>query len=135
MTLPVAVQKSRGVALQVIDYAVEPFQGILTAAGTLQITADYVDPDQIWRIERLVVESTSAQQLTLKVTDGTHTRDYGIMPFPNPTSFPQVAEYPRPMTLLGNQQWTLQVGGLSVGDTVSGTLQYQVVTRVPAGAP
>ncbi|SRR5579859_899442 len=135
MTLPRAVQSSVGVALRTIDYPVEPFQGILTAAGTLQITADYVDPDKIWRIERLVVKSTSANQLTLEVTDGTHTRDYGIMPPPNPNTFPQVAEYPRPMTILGNQQWTLLVGGLNVGDVVSGTLQYELVTRVPASSP
>jgi hypothetical protein len=135
MTLPRAVQLAQGVALRTVDYVVEPFQGVLTAAGTLQITADYVQPDQIWRIERLVVESTTANQLTLKVTDGTHTRDYGIMPAPAPLAFPQVAEYPRPMTILGSQQWTFQIGGLNIGDVVSGTLQYEIVMRVPAGSP
>lgn len=136
MTLPKAVQLTQGVALQVIDYKVDPYQGTLAATGgTLQITADQIDPNQYWRVERLVVETTSANQLTLKVTDGTHTRDYGRMPLPQPNplgTFPQVAEYPQPMTLLGGQQWTLLVGGLSVGDVVSGTLQYEIVARVPA---
>lgn len=138
MTLPVAVQRAQGVALQVVDYRVEPLQAVADATGIVTLrTQRSVDPDQLWRIERLVVQSTSANRLSLQVTDGSTAgtgginlglRDYGQMP----AVFPQVAEYPALLTLLGGQQFTLIATGAAAGDIVGASVQYAIMMRVPA---
>lgn len=129
MTLPRAVQLTHGVELRVIYLAVERLQATADATGTAILQTRYsTDPDQIWRIERLVVQSTSTNTLRLTVSDGTNTRDYGQMP----AAFPQVAEYPQPMTILGGQWFTLTVTGAVAGDVITGTVQYQIVAKVPA---
>jgi len=136
MTLPVSVQRSQGVDLRVIDYRAEPLQGTADASGSVTLTTQRsVDPDQIWRIERLTVQSTSANKLNLQVTDGSTPngpvnlglRDFGQLP----AGFPQVAEYPQPMTLLGNQQFTLIASGGAAGDIVTASVQYAIVMKVP----
>lgn len=138
MTLPVAVQRSQGVALQVVDFKVEPMLALANAAGIATLTTKRaVDPDQLWRVERLVVQSSSGNQLNLTVTDGTQPNDKGInlglRDFGKaPAGYPQVAEYPCPMTLLGDQQFTLIASGAAAGDQVAATVQYMIVMRVPA---
>lgn len=137
MTLPKAVQLTRGVELRVIDYQVERMQAIADATGTAVLTTKYaVDPVQMWRGERLVVQSNSANKLTLQVTDGSESgtgginlglRDYGEAP----AGFSQVAEYPSKLTLLGGQQFTLTVTGAHEGDIVGACFQYAIVMKVP----
>lgn len=137
MTLPLAVQRTRGVVLQVVDYKVEPMKGIADTTGTATLTTQLsVDPDQIWRIERLVVQSSSGRKLNLQVTDGTSPSgpiNFGLRDFgQEPPGFPQVAEYPSMLTLLGGQQFTLIATGALAGDIVAASLQYAIVMKVPA---
>src|SRR5438445_720140 len=48
MTLPLAVQHTRGVVLQVVDFKVEPMRAVADATGTATLTTPYsVDPAQI----------------------------------------------------------------------------------------
>lgn len=131
MTLPVAVQTAYGVELRVIDIQVKNLQAVANATGTATVqAADSVDPTQMWRIERLVVSSTSTQQLTLQIENGQgDLRDYGICP----AGYPQVAEYPRTLTLLGGEQFTLIATEAEEGDVVKVSVQYQIVARVPGG--
>jgi hypothetical protein len=135
--LPLSVQRLRGVLLQVVDYKVEPMQALADATGTATLTTKFsVDPDQIWRCERLVVQSASGNKLGLQVTDGTSAsgpinfglRDYGQMP----AGFSQVAEWPAMLTLLGGQQFTLIATGAAANDVVAASLQYTIVMKVPA---
>ena len=137
MTLPRAVQRAYGIELRVIDYQVERMEGVANASGVATLTTKYsVDPDLIWRGERLVVQHNSANKLTLQVTDGSEAglaginlglRDYGQAP----ASFSQVAEYPALLTLLGGQQFTLIASGAAPGDVVGASFQYAIVMRVP----
>ena len=137
MPLPVAVQRARGVELRVVDYRVEPMQALADSTGTATLTSKLaVDPDQIWRVERLVVQSTSGNLLNLQVTDGNTPSggiNFGLRDFgQQPKGFPQVAEYPAYLTLLGGQQFTLIATGAVANDVVAASLQYQIVMRVPA---
>lgn len=138
MTIPIAVQRAKGVALQVVDIQVEPMLALADATGTATLTTKRpVDPDQLWRVERLVVQSSSGKQLNLTVTDGSQANSQGInlglRDFGKaPAGYPQVAEYPCPMTLLGNQQFTLIATGASAGDQVAATVQYMIMMRVQA---
>lgn len=137
MTLPRPVQLSRGVELRVIDYKVETMEAEADMTGTATLTTKFaVDPDKIWRGERLVVQSNSANKLTLQVTDGSTPgagninlglRDFGL----EPAGFPQVAEYPSMLTLLGSQQFTLIATGANPGDIVGASFQYAIVMKVP----
>jgi len=137
MTLPVSVQRTRGVQLLVIDYKVETMQAIADATGTATLTTKYaVDPDLIWRGERLVVQSNSANKLNLQVTDGSSAGaggiNFGLRDFGQaPTGFSQVAEYPAMLTLLGGQQFTLIATGAAVGDIVGASFQYAIMMKVP----
>lgn len=134
VTLPIAVQNAYGVQLRVIALCADPIQARADATGTATLlTKNSVDPDQMWRIERLTVTSTSGNQLSLTVTDGSFTRDAGVRPKPNPKEFPAVAEYVNPVTLLGSQQFTLIATGAEPGDVVTAIVQYQIVARVPGG--
>lgn len=138
MTWPRSVQHTYGVTLRVVDYQVEPLQGVAGASGIVTLTTkSSVDPVQLWRVERLVVQSNSANKLNLQVTDGSQAgggninlglRDFGQ----EPAGFPQVAEYPCPMTLLGGQQFTLIASGAASGDIVGASVQYAIMMRVPA---
>jgi len=135
--LPRPVQLTHGVELRVIDYKVETMQAIADASGTATLTAKFsVDPDQLWRGERLVVQSNSANKLSLQVTDGSTAgagginlglRDFGQ----EPPAFAQVAEYPSMLTLLGGQQFTLIATGAAQGDIVAASFQYAIVMKVP----
>lgn len=137
--LPRAVQTTYGVELRVIELKVEPLQATADASGTATLTTQRtVDPGQIWRVERLVVQSNSANKLSLQVTDGTSAnptlntglRDYGQMP----AGYPQVAEYPAGLTMLGNQQFTLIATGAAKDDVVTACVQYAIVMKVPVPA-
>lgn len=137
MTLPRPVQITHGIELRVIDYKVETMVAIADATGTATLTAKLaVDPDQIWRGERLVVQHDSPNKLSLQVTDGSQPgtgginlglRDYGQAP----AGFSQVAEYPSDLTLLGGQQFTLIATGARQGDIVGASFQYAIVMKVP----
>lgn len=135
--LPRAVQTTYGVELRVVDYVVENMQAIANSAGVATLTTKYaVDPDKLWRGERLVVQSNSANKLSLQVTDGSTAgagginlglRDFGQ----EPPAFAQVAEYPSMLTLLGGQQFTLIATGAAPGDIVAASFQYAIVMKVP----
>jgi len=141
MTLPRNVQRAYGIELRVIDYKVETMQAIADATGTATLTAKYaVDPDLIWRGERLVVQSNSVNKLNLQVTDGSSAgagginlglRDFGQMP----AGFSQVAEYPAMLTLLGSQQFTLIATGAEPGDIVGASFQYAIMMKAPVKTP
>lgn len=141
MTLPRNIQRTYGVELRVVDYKVETMEALADASGTATLTTKYaVDPDLIWRGERLVVQSNSANKLDLKVTDGSTPgagninlglRDYGQAP----TGFSQVAEYPAKLTLLGSQQFTLIATGANEGDIVGASFQYAIMMKVPVKTP
>lgn len=135
--LPRSVQRAYGVELRVVDYRVEPMEAVANASGTATLTTKRsVDPDMIWRGERLVVQHNSANKLSLQVTDGSTAgagninlglRDYGQAP----SGFSQVAEYPADLTLLGGQQFTLIVTGANPGDIVGASFQYAIMMKVP----
>ncbi|MGH3414886.1 MAG: hypothetical protein ACRDVE_18020 [Actinocrinis sp.] len=136
MTYPRAAARTHGVELRVIDYKVEPMQAIADATGTATLTTQRsVQADEIWRIERLVMQAVSGRKLDLAVTDGATNsgainiglRDFGQMP----AGFPQVAEYPQAVTLLPSQQYTVIATGAAAGDVVTGLVQYAIMMKVP----
>jgi hypothetical protein len=134
--LPRAIQQTQGVALQVVDYAFWDDNGVAGSSGTVTLTADPIDSLQLWRVERIVVQVNSTNQTTCTVYGGNGTpiaiqaRDWT----PIPAGFVAVAEYPQPMTILGATSMTIQVTGCTAGDTVTTSVQYALVQRVPAGS-
>ena len=132
MALPRALALSSGVGLQVIDYQIRPAQAKADATGTALVAYDIIDPDYLWRVERLVVEHNSANQLAIGVYGGsgapqvTDLRDWT----PLPTGFIGVAEYPQPMTILGGSFLSIQATGANPGDVLTVSAQWALVQRV-----
>ena len=137
MPLPVALQLSQGVALQVVDYQVQPLTGKLDATGSLVLSYDTIDPTQLWRVERVVVQHASAKQLTCTVYGGNDPRTPQARDVrdwtPIPSGFIAVAEYPQPMTVLGGSFLSVQLTGGNQNDTVVVSAQWALVQRVVAG--
>lgn len=137
MPLPVALQLTQGVALQVVDYQVQPITGTLDATGSVLLTYDTIDPTQLWRVERVVVQHSSAKQLTCTVYGGNDPRTPQARDIrdwtPIPSGFIAVAEYPQPMTILGGSFLSAKLTGGTQGDTVAMSAQWALVQRVPAG--
>lgn len=133
MPLPVAIQRSAGVVLQEIDYPVEDMQAKANAAGVATVIYETVDPAEIWRVERIIVQHNSAKQLTVTVYVGTGSpiaiqgRDWT----PLPPGVVGVAEYPRYLTIPGGSGLTIQATGANSGDVVTVSVQYALVQRVP----
>jgi hypothetical protein len=134
--LPRAVQTQYGVVFQTVDFAVLPIQGTAGASGIITLAYDPIDPAFLWRVERITVQSTSANQLTLTVKDSTdttlpiHDRDWT----PLPSGFKAVSEYPAFLTIPGGQQLVIYATGAAAGDVVTAVTQYQLVQRVPGGS-
>lgn len=138
MPLPRAVQLTQGVALQVVDYQTRPLTGKLDATGSLVLAYDGIDPDQLWRVERIVVQHSSAKQLTITAygtTDPRTPQPIDVRDWtPLPSGFIGVAEYPQPMTVLGGSFLAIKATGGNPGDTVTVNAQWALVARVPAGS-
>lgn len=138
MPLPVALQLSQGVALQVVDYQTLPRTGTLDATGSAIIAYDGIDPSQLWRVERLVIQHSSKKQLTITVygtSDPRTPQPIDIRDWtPLPSGFIGVAEYPQFLTILGGSFLAIGVTGGTQGDTVTVNAQWTLVARVPAGS-
>lgn len=138
MPLPRAIQDTRGVALQVVDYQVRPLTGKLDSTGTAVVAYDGVDVDQLWRVERIIVSHTSVKQLTVfvygtsdpKTPQPIDERDWT----PLPAGFRGVTEYPRPLTILGGTFLAVKFAGGNQNDQVTVNAQWELVQRVPAGS-
>jgi len=128
--LPRAVALTQGVSLQTIDYVVTTLQAIVGADGTATITAPEVPGGQLWRVERIVVTSSSANVITCSVYGGQTSpgqlRDWT----PLPVGKAGVGEYDPPMTIESSTSLTLVFAGGVVGDVLTANLQYAVVQRI-----
>lgn len=135
MALPRALALSSGVGLQVIDYQVVPAQAKADANGIALVSYGIIDPDYLWRVERLVVQHNSTNQLTVGVYGGngapqvTDLRDWT----PIPSGFIGVAEYPQLMTVLGGSFLSVQATGAHPGDILTVSAQWTLVQRVAGG--
>lgn len=136
MPLPVAIQRSAGVVLQEIDYPVQDAQAKADATGTATVTYGQVDPTEIWRVERIVVQHNSTKQLavTVYVGAGTPSTIQGRDWTPLPPGVVGVAEYPRYLTVPGGAGLTVQATGANAGDVITVSTQYALVQRVPGGS-
>lgn len=136
MALPKAVANTSGIALQVVDFQVLPRQALADATGTALVEYDVIDPDYLWRLERLIVQHNSTNQVTVTVYGGSgapqriDTRDWT----PIPAGFIGVAEYPQPMTINGGSFLSVQGLGMNPGDALTVSAQWALVQRVPAGS-
>lgn len=128
--LPVPVALSRGVELRPIDYQADQRQGRIDATGKALVEWDPPDNDQLWRIERIVVTSTSTATLGVSVYGGTvqpqNLRDWTQLP----PGWSGVAEYPAPMTIENGQWLALLFAGGLTGEQVTAHIQYQQVRKV-----
>lgn len=131
--LPTAVQRQSGVALQVVDYVVQPEQAVAkgaNGAAVATISYDTVDPAQLWRIERIVLSTTSTLPLACTVYGAStlqiNQRDWT----PLPVGYIAVAEYPQPVTIQGGAQLQIVATGANPGDVLTANVQYALVQRV-----
>lgn len=126
--LPRAVALAQGVALEVVDYPVEDLIGRATG-GTLALAFDPVEPPFVWRVERIVVTTTSAAQLTVSVYAG----DVSIGKLRDATPLPvgqsAIAEYPQFLTIPSGVALTVVLSGTVAGDLGTASVQYQLVRR------
>lgn len=137
MALPRAIATTGGgLVLAVVDYQVLALQAKADANGNALVAYDQIDPLQLWRVERLVVQLTSTVQVNVTVYGGSSTpqridaRDWT----PVPAGFVGVAEYPQPMTIPGGSFLSVQATGCTPGDTMTVSAQWALVQRVPAGS-
>jgi hypothetical protein len=131
--LPRSVAQSQGLALQVIDYAVADLQTRAVAGGTATIEFEQVESGYLWRVERIVVTTTSVNQVTVSAFAGDASPIRLRDSIPVPAGYSAVGEYPAFLTILDNRSLTIVVSGGVSGDTVTGHVQYQLVQRIAAG--
>ncbi|MDB4872806.1 MAG: hypothetical protein JWL97_3810 [Gemmatimonadales bacterium] len=131
--LPRSVAKAVGVDLQVVDYAVADKQAKAVAGGTATITFDQVPGGYLWRVERIVVTTTSAQQVTVTAYAGDALPIRLRDSTPLPVGYSAVGEYPAMLTILDGLSLLVVVSGGVAGDTVTASVQYQLVQRAAAG--
>jgi hypothetical protein len=130
--LPVAVGVSRGVDLQVVDYAAANLQA--KAVGN-SVTLEFEQPEQgyLWRVERLVVTATSAASLNCAIYAGYASpgalRDWTQIP----AGWSGIAEYPAYLTIPAGVGLVLVCSGTTAGDVITGHVQYQLVLRAAGG--
>lgn len=122
-----------GVALQVIDYTEQEIIATADATGTAFAAYDQIDSSQLWRVERIVVNGTSAAPSEVTVYQGStvipqRARDWS----PLPVGFVAIAEYPSYLTILAGSCLALNITGANPGDAFYIVAQYQLVARVPA---
>lgn len=127
--LPRAVAQERGLALQVADYPVIDLQTKAAASGTARIDCDQVEQGFLWRVERIVVTTTSATQVTVTAYAGDTTPIKLRDSTPLPVGFSAVGEYPAFLTILPGTNLIVLVTGGAAGDTVTASVQYQLVQR------
>lgn len=130
--LPRAIARQQGITLQVVDYNVLEEQSVADSTGATSVAYDPVEPGYLWRVERIVVSTTGSKQLAVDVYGGDATpinlRD-GTPLFPG---FIAVGEYDPPLTVLSGRQLTVTTSGGTVGDQVTVSTQYQLVSKAPA---
>jgi len=120
-----------GVTLQVIDYTEQETIATASAAGIALASYDQVDSLQWWRVERIVVNGSSAKTCEVTVYQGQaaiaqRARDWS----PMPPGFVAIAEYPNFLTILPGSCLTVEITGANSGDTFNITAQYQVVQKI-----
>lgn len=126
--LPQALALQQGVALQVCDFVVEQSWTRATGATAI-IEFDAVDSPYLWRIERLVVTTTSALPLGVSVYAGPVNAANLRDATPLPVGLTAIAEYPALLTIPSGVSLTVAVAGSAVGDIHSCSVQYQLVQR------
>jgi acetyl esterase/lipase len=122
-----------GVALQVIDYPELELIATANAQGVAYVASDPIDPAQLWRVERIVVNGDSANTCEVTVY-----QNYTVTPqrardwSPIPPGFVAIAEYPSFLTILAGSCVALNITGANPGDLFNITVQYQLVAKTAA---
>jgi hypothetical protein len=129
--LPVAVGQSTGVALQVVDYTSAQTQATATGS-TVELEFDQVESGYLWRVERVVITTTSAGQLHAAVYAGYPSPGNLRDATPIPAGLSGIAEYPVYLTVPSGVALTVQASGAAPGDVVTVHVQYQLVIRTGA---
>jgi hypothetical protein len=131
--LPTAIAQTSGVGLQDVDYVVDPQNVKAASGGTATVTYDQVEQGYYWRVERIVVTTTSTAQTTVSVYVGDVSPINLRDSTPLPVGFSAVAEYPAFLTVPGGQELQIVVSGGATGDAVTATVQYRLVQRIAGG--
>lgn len=122
-----------GVELQVIDYPEAELVATANAQGVAYAAFDPIDPAQLWRVERIVVNGDSANTCEVTVY-----QNYTVTPqrardwSPIPPGFVAIAEYPSFLTILAGSCLMLNIIGANPGDVFNIAAQYQLVSKVSA---
>jgi len=130
-SLPVPAALTRGITLQVIDYAEQERTATAAADGIATITWDYLQQGQYWRLERLAVVGNHTAECTVGVYQGdTPIAQRQRDGTPLPPGIIGVSEYPSFLTILPTSCLTVVVTGAAPGNVFTCAAQFQLVQKI-----